>query len=72
MLSREAYSAVERKVLNRMKSMALEGQINLIETNDRMFGTAGEGAIPQDPNAVGQDRTQTATGPGQIRKVAGW
>ena len=36
--NREAYMAVERKVLNRIKVMASEGLINLIETNERMFG----------------------------------
>ncbi len=35
--SREAYLAVERKILNRIKIMANEGQINLVETNERMF-----------------------------------
>lgn len=35
--SRETYQNVERKVLNRMKIMANEGLINLIETNERMF-----------------------------------
>ena len=36
-LSREVYLAVERKVLNRIKVMTTEGQINLVETNERMF-----------------------------------
>ncbi|MEO7163923.1 MAG: FliG C-terminal domain-containing protein [Bdellovibrionia bacterium] len=35
--SRETYQNVERKVLNRMKIMANDGLINLIETNERMF-----------------------------------
>ncbi|CAM6055134.1 unnamed protein product [Sphagnum tenellum] len=35
--SRETYQNIERKVLNRMKVMAHEGLINLIETNERMF-----------------------------------
>jgi flagellar motor switch protein FliG len=35
--SRETYQNVERKVLNRMKVMANDGLINLIETNERMF-----------------------------------
>ena len=39
-VTRESYQAMERKVLNRMKIMANEGQINLIETNDRMFSDA--------------------------------
>lgn len=36
--NREAYMAVERKALNRIKVMATDGLINLIETNERMFG----------------------------------
>jgi flagellar motor switch protein FliG len=40
-LSREAYNNVERKVLNRMRMMANEGLINLIETNERMFADIG-------------------------------
>ncbi|MCM0606971.1 MAG: hypothetical protein KA715_12850 [Xanthomonadaceae bacterium] len=36
--NREAYMAVERKALNRIKVMATDGHINLIETNERMFG----------------------------------
>jgi flagellar motor switch protein FliG len=34
---RDVYLAVERKVLNRIKLMAQEGTINLLETNERMF-----------------------------------
>lgn len=69
-LSREAYNAVERKVLNRMKLMASEGLINLIETNERMFGT-NEGASQLDPNAIsGDGKTQALGQP--IKKVAGW
>lgn len=37
-LSREAYHSTERKILNRMKVMANDGHINLLETNERMFG----------------------------------
>jgi flagellar motor switch protein FliG len=39
-LSREEYQSAERKLLNRMKIMANEGQINLLETNERMFSDA--------------------------------
>jgi flagellar motor switch protein FliG len=36
-VSREAYVAVERKVLNRMKVLANNGQINIAEVNERIF-----------------------------------
>jgi flagellar motor switch protein FliG len=36
-VSKEGYSFVERKVINKIKMMAHEGQINLLETNERMF-----------------------------------
>jgi flagellar motor switch protein FliG len=35
--SREVYQGLERKIINRMKIMANEGLINLVETNERMF-----------------------------------
>ncbi len=35
--NQETYLAVERKILNRMRVMSHEGQINLVETNERMF-----------------------------------
>lgn len=43
-LSREAYQNVERKVLNRIKVMANEGHINLIDTNEKMFGVGSSSA----------------------------
>jgi len=36
--NRESYISVERKLLNRIKVMATDGMINLVETNERMFG----------------------------------
>ncbi len=55
-ISREAYQGIERKVLNRMKLMANEGLINLVETNERMFadtraGAAAAAAASQAPYA---------------------
>jgi flagellar motor switch protein FliG len=52
-VNREAYLTIERKILNRMKLMANDGLINLVETNERMFsegetgfsGSANNGAI---------------------------
>ncbi len=37
-VNHETYLALERKLLNRMKVLIQAGQINLFETNDRMFG----------------------------------
>ena len=36
-VSREVFAVVERKVLNRIKTMANSGQINLSDVNDRIF-----------------------------------
>ncbi len=36
-ISRDAYQNLERRVINRIKLMANDGQINLTETNDRLF-----------------------------------
>jgi flagellar motor switch protein FliG len=59
-LSRETYQGVERKVVNRMKIMAGEGLINLIETNDRML-------------AVNAAPPLMEAGPAEhIKKAAGW
>jgi len=67
-LSRETYSSVERKVLNRMKLMAQEGLLNLIETNERMFAENTPDMISSE--AIGQnDKTQSMA---NIKKVAGW
>ncbi len=63
-LSREAYQAVERKILNRMKIMANEGLINLVETNDRMFGAN----VNTPPMQEGQNTGEIT----KIKKVAGW
>ncbi len=62
-LSREAYAGIERKVLNRLKIMANEGLINLVETNDRMLsegayapasyaGAGSSGDAPSGPPSV--------------------
>jgi flagellar motor switch protein FliG len=78
-ISREIYQGVERKVLNRMKMMANEGLINLVETNERMFmeGAGGEmisglmgsgGGEAENTNATSSHVAQVA----EIKKVAGW
>jgi flagellar motor switch protein FliG len=45
---RDVYLAVERKVLNRIKLMAQEGTINLLDTNERMFAELS-GALRTEP-----------------------
>lgn len=50
-ISREAYLTVERKILNRMKLMANDGLINLVETNERMFMESG--AVPEMTGSYG-------------------
>ncbi|MBY0471168.1 hypothetical protein K2X30_08380 [bacterium] len=70
-ISRESYQAIERKILNRMKLMANEGLLNLVETNDRMLAE-GRNA----PNFVEGTPTQGSgidtNAPNDIKKVAGW
>ena len=72
-VSRESYSGIERKVLNRMKMMATEGLVNLVETNERMFSEASGGADPMTgfitAAAAGDELTSPAA---NIKKVAGW
>ncbi|HAR43924.1 MAG TPA: hypothetical protein DCS07_15030 [Bdellovibrionales bacterium] len=66
-VNRETYAAVERKVLNRMKMMANEGLINLIETNERMFTDQSPDtafATPQGFQSV-ENPTQTS-----IKRIA--
>jgi flagellar motor switch protein FliG len=71
-ISREVYSNLERKLLNRVKMMANEGTVNLIEVNEKMFGSgaAGVASIREDGRsgvALGEaENTQ------QLKKVAGW
>jgi flagellar motor switch protein FliG len=65
-ISREAYQGIERKILNRMKIMANEGLINLVETNERMLtdANAGTGFVEAGP----ADGTQA----NNFQKVSGW
>jgi flagellar motor switch protein FliG len=72
-VSREAYLGIERKVLNRMKMMANDGLINLVETNERMFAdgaAAGEGMSGFVAPQGSSDATGTSTA--NIKKVSGW
>jgi flagellar motor switch protein FliG len=71
-LSRETYQAVERKILNRMKVMANDGHINLIETNERMFSDQAiseRGFLKAVPGSGGD---ADPTKQGSIKKVSGW
>ena len=67
-LSREAYQTVERKVLNRMKVMANEGLINLVETNERMLAENGTTSGPTLVKTPAQSNGTSTN----IKKVAGW
>ena len=68
--NREAYINLERKVLNRMKMMANEGLINLIETNERMFAQRGDSPFLQAAAATNDPKAEATTR--NIKKVAGW
>ena len=70
LLGRETYQQMERKVINRMKLMANEGLINLVEVNDRMFNEQHRGAGFVDagpPPNLAPDKTSP-----NLKKVAGW
>ena len=69
--NREAYFNLERKVLNRMKMMANEGLINLVETNERMFAQRGASPFLQ-AGAAGKPETTSDGVTTNIKKVAGW
>jgi flagellar motor switch protein FliG len=73
-VSRETYGGVERKILNRMKMMANEGLINLVETNERMFMEGALGDISQGGmmESTQTSETTSATLNTEIKKVAGW
>jgi len=65
-LSKDAYSNVERKVLNRIKVMSNDGLINLIDVNERMLMSAAS----SDFNSTSSiEATKTSS---NIKKVAGW
>ena len=70
LINRDVYSAIERKVLNRMKMMANEGLINLIETNERMFASVTtDGSSYFTAGPPGSDSTAPTA---NIKKVSGW
>jgi|GEM_PF-1998772 len=69
-VSRETYSAIERKVLNRMKVMANEGILNLIETNERML--AENSTNPSIVGGTNGGEEKTRNGTAAIKKVSGW
>jgi hypothetical protein len=71
-VSRESYQAIERKILNRMKLMANEGLLNLIETNDRMLaeGRNSPSFVDGQPTNGGGEIEQSNSP--SIKKVAGW
>lgn len=71
-ISREVYQSVERKVINRLKLMANEGLINLVETNERMFADLGIGQGPSGFVETAPPSRTTAEDSGSVRKAAGW
>jgi flagellar motor switch protein FliG len=66
--NRESYQSIERKILNRMKVMANDGLINLLETNERMFSS-----VPSSSEHT-SELVMPPPLPGviPIKKVAGW
>ncbi len=72
-VNNEAFQAVSRKLVNRMKVMANDGVINLIETNERMIAEAdvgGSGFVEAGPvsDANAPDTQNNNT----MKKVSGW
>lgn len=65
-INRETYSAVARKILNRIKVMSNDGIINLVEVNERMFAPESNVAGAASDTAQIDDKTDN------FRKVAGW
>ncbi len=59
-VSRDEYQNISRKILNRVKVMANDGSINLIETNEKMFAA--------DLTPEGQNPNNNE----EFKKVAGW
>jgi flagellar motor switch protein FliG len=57
-VSREGYAVVERKVINRIKVLANQGVLNLLEINERMFA-----------EEFGFNHTQTEISADDMRKV---
>ncbi|HTL11092.1 MAG TPA: FliG C-terminal domain-containing protein [Bdellovibrionota bacterium] len=71
--SRDGYAGIERKILNRIKKMATDGKINLVETNERMFsGTGFEGTAPNAFQAAPPPPAAEGGTLAKIKKVAGW
>ena len=62
--SRDSVQLIERKIINRIRLMANDGTVNLVETNERMFANgSGDSTLP--------GFAPQATNP-EIKKVAGW
>ncbi|MBC7690420.1 MAG: hypothetical protein H7222_01515 [Methylotenera sp.] len=66
--AREAFASVERKIINRMKVMAGDGLINLVEINDRMFAQGNVAYIQASPAGEGSADAPTQR---NLRKVVG-
>lgn len=72
LISREAYANIERKLLNRIKMMANEGTVNLIEVNERMFGGGASGVASIREDGHSGVSIGNAESTQQLKKVAGW
>lgn len=70
-LSREGYHSVERKIINRVKTMANDGILNLIEVNERMFGVSSSilRDIAEAAPAFEETETRERT---VVKRAAGW
>ena len=72
LISRESYANLERKLLNRIKMMANEGTVNLIEVNERMFGNGASGVASIREDGQSGVSIGNAESTQQLKKVAGW
>ena len=72
-VSREVYNSIERKVLNRIKIMSNDGNINLIETNERMFSNqSAPDNVAHIQSARDKKDEIDDTTKSNLKKVAGW
>lgn len=67
LINQETYQAIERKVINRIKALANDGSINLIEINERMFSKDRNPAYDSIQSAA-TDKSQTVS----LKQAAGW
>lgn len=61
-LNRDSYHLIERKIINRIRMMAKDGVVNLIETNERMFGELAANPSTESLPSEFTDATGRAAG----------